>query len=301
MKQVAAALAHAHRAGVTHRDIKPANVFVTRSGMVHILDFGVARLHNSTMTATGAVLGTPGYMSPEQISGQKIDRRADIYSAGAVFYELLTGQRAFRGRVDDVFDKIMEEQPAPVHAVNELMPREVSAIVQKAMAKDPDQRYQSMDEMLDHLERFEATLAELRDRVRKEAETALAKQAGRRPGADHDRAKPPELPNDYLELRLAVRGLKGPRDRIDDLIEELMWVGEMNTAPLDDFGEDTLRRMANRVDDIRQVWPGEPTVAQLARRLLEVLKTRLNLPTRLVRTRLGQPSIYDSGESARTH
>lgn len=299
MKQVAAALAYAHGAGVTHRDIKPANVFVTDAGIARVLDFGVAHIHNATMTATGAVLGTPGYMSPEQVSGKKIDRRSDIYSAGTVFYELLTGQRAFHGRVDDVFDQIMQQQPAPIHALNDLLPRELSAIVQKAMAKDPEQRYQSMDEMLGHLGRFETTLAELRERVRREAEAALAKRGQRHDGGTPDDSSAPpapsRLPQGYLELRLAVRGLTGRRDQIDDLIEEMTWVAEMSVAALDEYGEETLRRMADRVDDIRELWPGEPSVALLGRRLLHQLETRLDPPPQ----RPGSLDGTDSGEAAR--
>lgn len=280
MLQVTGALAYAHRAGVLHRDIKPENIFVTRTGDVRILDFGVARLQGSTMTAAGALVGTPCYMSPEQVAGQKVDRRCDIFSTGSVFYELLTGARAFAGRVDDVFDKVLNQQPAPIHAINDLLPRELSAIVAKAMAKEPDRRYQSMDEMVRQLALFSAALAGQREKLRREAEAALqaATTVSARGLGNTGVRSTAELPHDYLGLQAFLRGLQDDRDQLDVLIDELQWVAEVSTASLDGYGQDTLRAMANRVDEIREQWPGEPTVIQLGRRLLEQLRARLAQP-----------------------
>jgi predicted Ser/Thr protein kinase len=297
MQQVVGALAYAHRAGIAHRDIKPENVFVTRGGNVRILDFGVARVQDSTMTATGVVLGTPAYMSPEQVAGNKVDRRSDVFSVGVVFYELLTGQRAFRGRVDDVFDKVMHEQPAPIHSVDERLPKELSAIIAKAMSKEPVLRYQSMDEMQLHLQLFERSLPRLRQKARSEAVAAIEAldaipAGGIGPGGVRSVA---ELPEDYLGLTGFVRGLTDGGDQLDDLIEELLWVAETNAAALDAHGVDTLRRMANRVDDIREVWPDEPTVTQLARRLLDELRARMQVPREL----LTDPTASLSGEFGR--
>jgi len=291
MRQVVGALAYAHHAGVAHRDIKPENVFVTGGGNVRILDFGVARVQDSTMTATGVVLGTPAYMSPEQVDGKKVDRRSDVFSVGVVFYELLTGQRAFRGRVDDVFDKVLHEQPAPVHTVDQRLPRELSEIISKAMSKEPALRYQSMDEMLLRLQLFERSLPRLRAKARGEAVAAIPAEGI---GPDGVRSVS-ELPGDYLGLTGFVRGVAHGGDRLDDLIEELLWVAETNNASLDGHGVDTLRRMANRVDDIREVWPDEPNVTQLGRRLLDELRARMRAP----RSLLPDPSATLSGEFGR--
>ena len=279
MRQVADALAYAHRADIAHRDIKPENIFVTRDGTVRILDFGVARIKDSTMTATGVVLGTPSYMSPEQVMGKKVDRRSDIFSAGTVFYELLTGTRAFPGRVDEVFEKITQLEPPPIHRLDEIMPKELSAMVHKAMAKAPDQRYQSMDEFLTHLRLFENSLPRLCEKARAQARAAIARIGDELPAdgllATGAVART-TLPDTYLEIHKVIRRLSQNRDQVDLLIDEMQWVAEVSAAPLDEYGQETLRTMANRVDEIRDLWPSEPSAAQLGRRLLDELRARLS-------------------------
>jgi len=283
MKQVASALAYAHEVGVAHRDIKPENIFVTRGGDVRLLDFGMARIKGSTMTATGVALGTPAYMSPEQVVGKKVDRRSDVFAAGTVFYELLSGERAFSGkRVNEVFDKIMKHDPTPVHQINELLPESLSAIVAKAMAKAPEQRYQSMDELLDRLERFDDLLAKLRDGVRRAAEAGMARLGELRAGSrlralDHGEGET-ELPAGYLELHAFVRGLSEEHTQTGALIAELRWVEEISTASIGDYNVDELRAMANRVDDIRAGGPKDSGVNRLGHRLLGELKARLHIP-----------------------
>jgi len=284
MQQVASALAYAHHADVAHRDIKPENIFVTRDGSVRILDFGVARIKDSTMTATGAVLGTPSYMSPEQVMGKKVDRRSDIFSAGAVFYELLTGTRAFPGRVDEVFEKITRIDPPPIHRLNEVLPKELSAIVHKAMSKDPEMRYQVMDEVITHLRLFEGSLPRMCAKVRTQAEAALAR-VGKLPADGLEAtgiSASNTLPDTYLELHAVVRTLSQDRDQVDVLIEEMQWVAEASAAPLDEYGQETLRTMANRVDEIRVLWPSEPTATQLGQRLLDELRSRLQPPASVI-------------------
>lgn len=286
IKQVAGALAYAHNVGVTHRDIKPENIFVTREGEVRLLDFGMARIRGSTMTATGASLGTPAYMSPEQVAGKKVDRRSDVFAVGTVLYELLTGERAFPGTmVHEIFDQIVKLQPTPVHQRDELLPEPLSAIVSKAMAKEPEQRYQSMDELLDDLGRFDDTLAELRDEVRREAIAGLARLSELRSGRNHrvpvSSVIEDSLPEGYLELHALLRGLAEDHAQTGELIAELEWVEKISAGSLGDFEDGELRAMANRVDDIRAVCPDESGVRRLGRRLLEELRARLHLPARL--------------------
>jgi predicted Ser/Thr protein kinase len=286
MKQVVGALAYAHNGGVAHRDIKPGNIFVTRDGDVRLLDFGIACIKGSTMTATGVVLGTPAYMSPEQVVGKKVDRRSDVFAAGTVFYELLSGERAFPGkRVNEIFDEIMQHQPTPIHRLNDLMPESLSAIIHKAMAKEPEHRYQSMDELLAHLERFDDSIAKLRDRVRRKAEAGLVRlgelRAGSRQLVPAEGVGETQLPKGYLELHAFVRGLAEEHAHTDMLIGELQWVENISAASLEEYSATGLRLMANRVDEIRALCPEESGVKRLGRRLLDALKDRLRTPPHL--------------------
>jgi serine/threonine-protein kinase len=115
MEQIAEGLAYAHKQGVVHRDLKPANIRVLPNGRVKIMDFGLARIGSSDMTRAGMVMGTPNYMSPEQVRGTKADARSDIFSLGAVFYELLSGKKAFNAdSMHTILYKVLEEEPEPV-------------------------------------------------------------------------------------------------------------------------------------------------------------------------------------------
>jgi serine/threonine-protein kinase len=153
MMRVAEGLAFAHSRGIIHRDVKPANLFVTTDGQVKILDFGVARIASSKLTRSGLLVGTPDYMSPEQVMGLVVDPRSDVFSAGAVFYQLLTGRKPFAAkRLPDVLNRVRLEAPEPVTEAE--APAELTAIVMKALEKDPAQRYQRTVEMLASLTRF---------------------------------------------------------------------------------------------------------------------------------------------------
>ena len=140
------ALEYSHRAGVVHRDIKPGNVMVTSAGQVKVMDFGIARAvsdSSSTVAETTAILGTAAYFSPEQAKGEPVDSRADVYSAGVVLYELLTGRPPFRGEspVAVAYQHVSETPLAPSELV-ETVPRSLDAVALRALAKDPFQRYQ---------------------------------------------------------------------------------------------------------------------------------------------------------------
>ncbi|MCR2819355.1 Stk1 family PASTA domain-containing Ser/Thr kinase [Microbacterium sp. zg.Y1090] len=140
------ALEYSHRAGVVHRDIKPGNVMVTDSGQVKVMDFGIARAvsdSSSTVADTTAILGTAAYFSPEQAKGEPVDARADVYSTGVVLYELLTGRQPFRGESPvAVAYQHVSETPVPPSEVNPTVPRALDAVVLRALAKDPFQRFQ---------------------------------------------------------------------------------------------------------------------------------------------------------------
>ncbi len=145
------ALSYSHKAGIVHRDIKPANVMLTRNGEVKVMDFGIARAvsdTSSTMTQTAAVIGTAQYLSPEQARGEVVDSRSDIYSAGCLLYEMLTGRPPFSGDSPvSVAYQHVRETPVPPSQVDSLVTPAMDAIVMKSLAKDPADRYQTATEM----------------------------------------------------------------------------------------------------------------------------------------------------------
>ena len=143
MVQLLEALHHAHELGVVHRDVKPSNLIITANGKVKIADFGIARLESTNLTQTGAVLGTPGYMAPEQYLGESIDHRVDIFAAGVVFYQLLTGRAPFAGPSDAAtMYKVCNEDAAPVSQVGSNPAWAVyDPIVARALARRADRRF----------------------------------------------------------------------------------------------------------------------------------------------------------------
>ena len=122
MTQILAALEYSHRRGVVHRDIKPANVFLLADGTVKVTDFGIAHIESSNLTQVGTVVGTPNYMSPEQIMGLPVDGRSDLFSAGVILYQFLTGERPFAGSSTTTMQKVLKEEPLPPSTLNVQLP-----------------------------------------------------------------------------------------------------------------------------------------------------------------------------------
>ncbi|MFF5919384.1 protein kinase [Streptomyces flavochromogenes] len=145
------ALAYSHQHGIVHRDIKPANVIITHGGAVKVMDFGIARaLHGaqSTMTQTGMVMGTPQYLSPEQALGKAVDHRSDLYATGCLLYELLALRPPFTGETPlSVVYQHVQDAPVPPSDVTQSVPPELDGLVMRSLAKDPDDRFQSAEEM----------------------------------------------------------------------------------------------------------------------------------------------------------
>ncbi|CAK0775951.1 eukaryotic-like serine/threonine-protein kinase [Azospirillaceae bacterium] len=146
MCETLSALEYAHKGGIVHRDIKPANIMMTAAGEVKITDFGIARLESSNLTQAGAVMGTPSYMSPEQFMGQQVDARSDLFSAGAVLYQFLTGEKPFAGSLTTIMHKVLNSQPEPPSLLNVSVPKGFDVVIAKAMAKRPEDRYQNAAE-----------------------------------------------------------------------------------------------------------------------------------------------------------
>lgn len=153
--QVAVALDYAHQKGIVHRDIKPPNIICTADGTVKVTDFGIARIEDAAgqqQTRAGEILGTPLYMSPEQVSGLTVDGRSDIYSLGLILYELATGHRPFKGtNLTTIFKAITNDLPQPPIEIVQDLPMQLSAVIMRCLDKDPDKRYAGGRELADAL------------------------------------------------------------------------------------------------------------------------------------------------------
>jgi len=160
ISQICAAMEYAHEYGIVHRDIKPANIMVLSDYRIKVMDFGIARVDSNSMTKTGIAMGTPNYISPEQLKGVEIDRRADLFSLGVVMYEMLLGRRPFKGEnLTSLMYSIMNREPEKPSSVNPQVPLLFDHIIGRALRKDPNERYQKASEVSADLQDFVESFA----------------------------------------------------------------------------------------------------------------------------------------------
>ncbi|MCI0659343.1 MAG: serine/threonine protein kinase, partial [Acidobacteria bacterium] len=158
ISQACSALDYAHQNKVIHRDIKPANLMLLKGDLLKITDFGLAKSPDANLTQDGVLIGTPNYMSPEQISGKPMDGRSDFFSLGVVLYELTTGERPFGGdTISTIIYRILYEEPRPPRILNEKLPPAFDQILRRALAKDPAERFQTGAQFADALSNYSST------------------------------------------------------------------------------------------------------------------------------------------------
>jgi serine/threonine protein kinase len=165
IEQIASGLSAAHQKGIIHRDIKSANIMITKSGLIKIMDFGLAKIGGtSQITRFGTTLGTTAYMSPEQARGEKVDTRTDIWSMGVIFYEMLTGDLPFKGEFDQaIIYSILNVEPEPIISISKDLPVKFQNLIEKLLTKDRDKRYQKLEEFLADLKETKDTKTQLHD------------------------------------------------------------------------------------------------------------------------------------------
>jgi serine/threonine protein kinase len=157
IEQIAAGLDYAAARGIIHRDIKPGNILLTRDVRAKIADFGIAKFSTAKLTQTGAIIGTPAYMSPEQAMGRTLDGRSDLFSLGVIFYEMLTGEKPFSGsNPTTIMYKILHEEPVPPRRLNVALHPAFDSIIGRMLAKDPNQRYQNCADLIQDLRNYQS-------------------------------------------------------------------------------------------------------------------------------------------------
>ncbi|HTP40260.1 MAG TPA: serine/threonine-protein kinase [Steroidobacteraceae bacterium] len=177
MFRCAKALHYAHSRGVIHRDIKPSNIMLTQDSDVRIIDFGIALVADSEISRIEGIAGSPSYMSPEQVQSLELDNRSDLYSLGAVMYELLTGTRSFRaGNLARLLHQIVYATPPPIHTMRPDIPEELETVVATAMQKEPERRYKNGLDMAADLTRVHQKLRQRSSRVDQQEQFAILRK-----------------------------------------------------------------------------------------------------------------------------
>ncbi|MEO8039721.1 MAG: serine/threonine-protein kinase [Betaproteobacteria bacterium] len=240
--QVGEGLAYAHARGVVHRDVKPTNIMLNKDGLAKITDFGIARLSTSELTMTGMILGSPRYMSPEQIAGKRADQRSDIFSLGVVLYELLTGQAPFQAdTVHGVMYQTMNAKAPIPSAARVGIPKILDFIVAKALAKAPETRYQSAREFADDLRislqpgRSGEAEQQMLARLRSASENAAAAPRGTAGAADDSTtiSTSPDEPTEEMPIKVAIPPQTFTLSNVFDSTEATMRLAALSSPAAD--------------------------------------------------------------------
>jgi serine/threonine protein kinase len=264
--QLCRALDFAHQKGVVHRDVKPSNLRYLDNGQIKIMDFGIARLEGSNqITKSGVMIGTLHYMSPEQIRGQKLDGRTDIFSAGCILYELLTGGRPFRGdSATSILYNIVNEEPPPTTEKNDELPQEVQDVVATALSKSPDARFQRAGDMARELEKLLTIFKKSQPRtpptVQKnldelEALSRTHEWKALVPKARTLASQYPQLNEAHRHLRTALRALH-EQEQKQTANDRTRHLAEIQRELIELYGSEATVRGGFHLDET-ELWPGK--------------------------------------------
>ena len=223
VRQIATGIAYAHSKGVIHRDLKPANIFIRDDGVVKILDFGVAKLKTSDMTAKGVILGTISYMAPEQLRGADVDERSDIFSIGAIMYEMFSYQKPFNATsVTEVMSKIVNKMPDYIPRAT----KDINDIIFKCLAKNPNERYQKAEKLIEAIEQVITKQKEKKQKSRSFIDHTITSQIL---NVKEQIKKLKELKNKIdSHINQAKKYLK--EDKLEEAIKEAKIVLELDNA-----------------------------------------------------------------------
>jgi serine/threonine-protein kinase len=277
MAQLLDALGYAHERGVVHRDIKPSNLLISKSGRVKITDFGIARISSSELTHSGAAVGTPSYMAPEQYAGGAIDHRADLFAVGVMLYELLTGARPFRGEtIETLAYQIVHAPHLPPRHHQPSLPARLDAVLATALAKQPSARYSSAAELARGIaaamaETTSTESAETAEHAR--IGLAATMLGGRSPSSPDARALPPFLDTETLhQVELALAEVLGP------LSGALVRRCAVRATDIPDFIDALCRNAATPADRSRiaDMTNGALARVKAARKSIPAITSRLN-------------------------
>jgi len=221
VRQVGEGLDYAHSQGVIHRDIKPANLMIVENNLVKIMDLGIARLPYSDLTREGRLVGSPSYMSPEQLQGEELDGRSDLFSLGVVVYQCATGKKPFLGQsIQEICWRIIHDQYIIPSKIDPSLPQEFDYVIAKALAKNPDQRFQSAQEMFEAMRRLLSEKEQEAETKRKSvpaktAEISSPAQAqtqkyssGYEESGSHSSSSESEIDDIFRDLTLVHRSLR---------------------------------------------------------------------------------------------
>lgn len=212
IREIALGLSFAHQRGFIHRDIKPGNIMLSHKGEVKIMDFGIVRRLDSDLTQTGAFLGTPSYMSPEQLQGENITPRSDLFSLGVLFYEILAGDKPFRAESEaSLVYKIMNQKEQPVRKLNPGVPRRVARVLKRLLKKEPGKRYESAAELARVIEHM---LGESYVNLAAEEIAAYLSELEKRPDEDKTR-KTSEVESEPAQVELKRKSVKAARTALN--------------------------------------------------------------------------------------